>query len=66
MKENYIKVTVAKGETVAGVAGSIWKDDHAFNTWLKSNVDVKKNADQTPIYAVKDLAADSRDRDSFR
>lgn len=58
VKENYIKVTVAKGETVANVAGSIWKDDHALNAWLKSNVDVKKNADQTPIYAVKDLAAD--------
>lgn len=58
VKENYIKVTVAKGETVASVAGSIWKDDNAFNTWLKSNVDVKKNADQTPVYAVKDLAAD--------
>ena len=55
VKDNYIKVKVAKGETVASVAGETWKDDNTFNTWLKSNVDIKKNADGMPVYAVKDL-----------
>ncbi len=55
--ENYIKVKVKKGTSVAEAAGEIWKDDKALNDWMKENVKVKADKKKKPMYAVKALEA---------
>ena len=55
--ENYIKVKVKKGMSVAEAAGEIWKDDKALNDWMKENVKVKTDKKKKPMYAVKALEA---------
>lgn len=48
---NYIKITVAKGETLAEATGDLWKDDDALNAWCGENISIDNSKGR--VYAYK-------------